>query len=158
MNCSANSLYMYIGLILAIVFTGFIVFKLINKTNRIFEGLTNNDDDKTRTTIQEIVTKLKKESELLEDTLLIDKHRSDYEDMFLALEDYSNLALIQMLSFFANNPSLEKESSKTMIEGINHVNTLKTTLNDVMEFMDSKRSRSNNSDTGSKSTKSFFGN
>lgn len=155
MKCSVNDLYMYIGLFFAIVFTLVVVLKLINKNNRMLEGLTNSSD-KTQSTIQDIVDKLKKESEILEDSLLIDKHRSDYEDMFLALEDYSNLALIQMLSFFADNPSLEKESAKNMIEGINHVNTLKTTLNDVMEFIDRKRSR--NTTTETKSTKSFFGN
>lgn len=74
--------------------------------------------------------------------------------MFLALEDYSNLAIIELLSIFANNPSLEKESSKTMIEGINHINTLKSTLNDVMEFIDRKRSTSSSTTT----SKSFFGN
>jgi hypothetical protein len=144
---------MYVGLVIAVVFTGVVIWRLIGKTR---EGLASNDDDNTRTTIQEIVSKLKKESELLEDTLLIDKHRSDYEDMFLALEDYSNLAIIELLSIFANNPSLEKESSKTMIEGINHINMLKSTLNDVMEFIDRKRSTS--STTTSSTTKSFFGN
>ena len=143
---------MYSGLVVAVVFTGVVIWRLMKKTR---EGLTN--DDETRTTIQEIVTKLKKESELLEDTLMIDRHRTDYEDMFLALEDYSNLALIQMLSVFSNNPSLEKASSKTMIEGINHVNSLKTTLNDVMEFMDRKSSKSTKT-TKSSASKSFFGN
>lgn len=152
MNCSSNSLYMYVGFVIAVVFTGVVIWRLMKNTR---EGLSNKDDE-TRTTIQEIVTKLKKESELLEDTLMIDRHRADYEDMFLALEDYSNLALIQMLSVFSNNPSLEKASSKTMIEGINHVNSLKTTLNDVMEFMDRKRSKSTK--TTNSSSKSFFGN
>lgn len=151
MNCSANDMYMYAGLAIAVVFTGAVIWRLMKKTR---EGLANEDDDKTKTTIQDIVTKLKKESELLEDTLLIDKHRADYEDMFLALEDYSNLAIIELLSIFANNPSLEKESSKTMIEGINHINTLKSTLNDVMEFIDRKRSTSSSTTT----SKSFFGN
>jgi hypothetical protein len=145
---------MYAGFVIAVVFTGVVIWRLINKTH---EGLSNKDDDETRTTIQEIVTKLKKESELLEDTLMIDRHRTDYEDMFLALEDYCNLALIQMLSVFSNNPSLEKASSKTMIEGINHVNSLKTTLNDVMDFMDRKSSKSTKT-TKSSASKSFFGN
>jgi hypothetical protein len=142
---------MYVGFVIAIVFTVVVIMRLMNKTR---EGL----EDKESTRIQDVVAKLKKESEMLEDTLLIDKHRSDYEDMFLALEDYSNLALIQMLSFFANNPSLESESAKTMIEGINEVNTLKTTLNDVMEFMDRKRSTASDAvNSGTKSIKSFFG-
>lgn len=150
MNCSANDMYMYVGFAVAIVFTVVVIMRLMNKTR---EGL----EDKEATRIQDVVAKLKKESEMLEDTLLIDKHRADYEDMFLALEDYSNLALIQMLAFFANNPSLENESAKTMLEGINEVNTLKTTLNDVMEFMDRKRSTSAAVDSGTKSIKSFFG-
>lgn len=129
MNCDANNVYVYVGLAIAIVFTVYVAFKLINKNNRI-EGLENN------TTIQEMVTKIKKESELLEDTLLIDKHRADYEDLFLALEDYSNLAIIQMLSTFAN------DQKETIIERINHMNTLKTTLNDVMEFIDRKKKAS----------------
>jgi hypothetical protein len=145
-------MYMYIGLVIAIVFTGIVIWRLITKTR---EGLENDDDkeEKVKTTIQEIVTKLKKETEMIEDMLHIDKHRSDYEDMFLAMEDFCNLSIIQMLSMFANNPSLSKESSKTMIEGINHVNMLKTTLNDVMEFIDRKQSSSSKSNT-----KSFFGN
>ncbi len=154
MNCSANDMYMYVGFAIAIIFTVAVIMRLMNKTR---EGLDNKDDDKATARIQDVVSKLKKESEILEDTLLIDKHRADYEDMFLALEDYSNLALIQMLSFFANNPSLESESAKNMIEGINEVNTLKTTLNDVMEFMDRKRSTSAAVDSGTKSIKSFFG-
>jgi hypothetical protein len=145
---------MWIGLAIAVVLTGIIAMKLINKTR---EGLTNNSDDadKTTTRIQDVVSKLKKETEMLDDTLLLDKHRADYEDLFLALEDYSNLALIQMLAFFANNPSLETESAKTMIEGINQVNTLKTTLNDVMEFMDRKQTTT--TAATSSSIKSFFG-
>ena len=155
MNCTATNVYMWIGLAIAIVLTGVIAIKLINKTR---EGLANDDADKTTTRIQDVVSKLKKETEMLDDTLLLDKHRTDYEDLFLALEDYSNLALIQMLAFFANNPSLESESSKTMIEGINEVNTLKTTLNDVMEFMDRKRTSASSAvDAGSSSFKSFFG-
>jgi len=154
MNCSANNIYMWIGLAIAVILTGIIAIKLINKTR---EGLTNNSDDtdKTTTRIQDVVSKLKKETEMLDDTLLLDKHRTDYEDLFLALEDYSNLALIQMLAFFANNPSLETESAKTMIEGINQVNTLKTTLNDVMEFMDRKQTTT--TAATSSSIKSFFG-
>jgi hypothetical protein len=143
---------MWIGLGIAVVLTGIIAINLINK-NR--EGLANDDTDKTTSRIQDVVSKLKKETEMLDDTLLLDKHRADYEDLFLALEDYSNLALIQMLAFFANNPSLETESSKTMIEGINQVNTLKTTLNDVMEFMDRKQTTT--TAAGSSSIKSFFG-
>lgn len=146
MNCNANDMYMYVGLVIAIVFTAAVIWRLMQKTR---EGLDN--DDKRTKTIQEIVDKVKKESEILEDTLLIDKHRAAYEDMFLALEDYANLSLIQMLSMFANNPSLENENAKTMIEGINQVNILKTTMNDVMEFMDRK------SGSGTKSIKSFFG-
>lgn len=159
MNCSTNNLYMYIGLTIAIIFTLYISYSLVKKNNRIFEGLTNNDEDsdKTTTRIEDIVNKLKKETELLEDTLLLDKHRANYEDMFLALEDYSNLALIEMLSFFAADPSLDSQAAKNMIEGINHVNSLKTTLNDVMEFMDRKRTSSTASKMTS-ATKSFFGN
>ena len=153
MNCSTNNIYMWIGLAIAVVLTGIIAIKLINK-NR--EGLTNDDADKTTTRIQDVVSKLKKETEMLDDTLLLDKHRADYEDLFLALEDYSNLALIQMLAFFANNPSLETESAKTIIVGINPVNTLKTTLNDVMEFMDRKQTATTTAATSS-SIKSFFG-
>lgn len=151
MKCDSNNIYMLIGLAIAIVLTGIIAIKLINKTR---EGLTSDDTDKTTTRIQDIVSKLKKETEKLDDTILLDKHRSDYEDLFLALEDYSNLALIQMLAFFANNPSLETDSAKTMIEGINQVNTLKTTLNDVMEFMDRKQTTTS---ANSSSIKSFFG-
>jgi len=149
-------MYMYAGLAIAVVFTGAVIWHLMKKTR---EGLSNKDDDtdKMKTRIADIVEKLKKETELLDDSLLLDKHRSDYEDMFLALEDYSNLALIEMLSFFASNPSLESEGAKNMIEGINNVNSLKSTLNDVMEFMDRKRSTSS-STTTSLTTKSFFGN
>lgn len=151
MNCSSNDMYMCIGLSIAVVVTLAVIWRLMNKTR---EGLENNDDkeEKIKTTIQEIVTKLKKETEMIEDMLHIDKHRSDYEDMFLAMEDFCNLSIIQMLSMFANNPSLSKETSKTMIEGINHVNMLKTTLNDVMEFIDRKQSKSSSKSTG------FFGN
>jgi len=144
-------MYMYVGLAIAIVFTGVVIWRLMQRTR---EGLDNKSDDKATKTIQDIVDKVKKESEILEDTLLIDKHRAEYEDMFLALEDYSNLVLIQMLSMFASNPSLENGSSKTMIEGINQVNTLKTTMNDVMEFMDRKSTAVS---SGTKSIKSFFG-
>lgn len=149
---------MWIGLAIAIMFTIILSYKMIKSNSKTLEGLTNsNDTDKISTTIQDIVEKLKKENEMLEDTLLIDKHRADYEDMFLALEDYCNLALLQMLSIFANKPSLESQSSKTMLEGINEVNTLKTTLNDVMEYMDRKQSSgSSTTEPKGKTMSSFF--
>lgn len=148
MNCSSNNIYMYVGLGFVLVITVIIAMKLVKKNGRIMEGLTDGDDE-TTTTIKDVVSKLKKKSELLEDSLLIDKHRSDYEDLFLALEDYCNLALLDMLTIFAGNPSLESKGGKTMIEGINEINTLKTTLNDVMEFMDGKQ-------TNTKTITSYF--
>lgn len=159
MNLRVNNIYMYAGLLVVVVITSSIIYKLISKSKTI-EGLNNMSDesDKTHTTIQKIVEKLKTKNEMLEDMMLIDKHRTDYEDMFLELEDYCNLSLLEMLSMFSNNPSLDSKTSKTMIEGINEVNTLKNTLNDVMEFMDRKSKRRTTSTNDASQITSYFSN
>ena len=70
----------------------------------------------------------------LQDTLLISKYRSDYENVVLTLDDFvDNLMLQTTLSMDVTSPDVA-----TQLIQLGNLNNAKTALNSVMKFIDSK--------------------
>jgi hypothetical protein len=70
----------------------------------------------------------------LQDTMLLSKYRSDYENVVMALDDLvDNLMLKTALSMSSTNPQ------ESLTELVN-LNNAKTALNHVMKFIDSSSS------------------
>ena len=70
----------------------------------------------------------------LQDTILISKYRTDYENIIINLEDYfSMLMLEQILSM---NPSDNIKTNMERVAGINSLSACKNSLNDIMTYID----------------------
>ena len=70
----------------------------------------------------------------LQDTILISKYRSDYENIIINLEDYFSMLMLQQI--LSMNPS---DSVKTNMERIAEGNALsggKKSLNEIMAYID----------------------
>jgi len=130
--------------ILGIVIALFVIVYFILKMFHIKEGLENNTDSNigditanmtgVAGSAANYAATLKAKTVQLQDSILISKYRTDYENVIINMEDYfSMLMLEQTLSMTAN------DSIKTNMERIAAINTLsqgKKSLNEVMAFID----------------------
>lgn len=114
--------YVILGFLAVFVF----IFIFHNKTK---EGFTDREN------ISEVI---KNEANKLNDTLLVSKYRSSYEDTIIHLE---NVVGLSMLNETINNAELisKNPSSKESIQAIENINKLKQfkeTLNETMVILD----------------------
>jgi hypothetical protein len=131
--------------ILGIVIALFIIVYFILKMFHIKEGLENNTSSNNIGDITanmagvagsaaNYAAALKSKTVQLQDSILISKYRTDYENVIINMEEYfSMLMLEQTLSMNAS------DSVKTNMERIAAINTLsqgKKSLNEVMAFID----------------------
>uniref|UniRef100_A0A6C0KHF6 Uncharacterized protein n=1 Tax=viral metagenome TaxID=1070528 RepID=A0A6C0KHF6_9ZZZZ len=133
-----KNLYYNLGVGVAILLVIYFFFTTLKINSQILEGLTNSSSSKTSESISTSVEELKKINEQLEDTINLSKYRTDYEDYFLALEENINLSLLLQITELYNSGN--KSVSVDDITKLNETNKLKDTINDIMTFMDSKKS------------------
>jgi hypothetical protein len=129
------NLFLFIG----ICFVAYLLFKNFNFSYK--EGMTSNSTDNAATTSSSngiagnaaaYGATIKAANIKLQDTFLITKYRSDYENAILNLDDLlNNLMLQTALNVDTNNP--EKSITK-----LANMNQAKTALNSVMKFVDGK--------------------
>jgi hypothetical protein len=133
----------YIKIIAIVVACFFIVYLVLNMFH-IKEGLENANTESVTdltTTMQGVAgsaanyaSGIKAKTVQLQDTILINKYRSDYENIIINLEDYfSMLMLEQILSM---NPSDSLKTNIERISSINSISTGKKSLNEIMAFLD----------------------
>jgi hypothetical protein len=70
----------------------------------------------------------------LQDTILISKYRTDYENIIMNLEDYFSMLMLQQI--LSINPSDSVKTNMERIAGINSLSTGKNSLNDIMTYID----------------------
>lgn len=128
-----NEIYNYIGLIAIFAITLFIFIKAFSYQNKVVESMTTTttDKDKISSNVDTITNKIN-------DTLLINKYRSNYEETIVHLEKAVSLSL---LSEVINNAEkiagdvTSTESVKT-IANLNQLKTFRETLNQTMIILD----------------------
>lgn len=70
----------------------------------------------------------------LQDSLLISKYRTDYENIIINMDDYfSILMLKQVLNL---DPKADMKTNITVIAALNELSTAKKSLNEIMAFVD----------------------
>ena len=126
------NLFIFIG----ICFLVYLVFRNI-KTLKLSEGMTSSSSTSTSVTngvagnASAYAANVKTASIKLQDTLLISKYRSDYENAILNLDDFINNTMLQTaLNTDLTNP----QSSITQLSNLNQA---KTALNSIIKFIDS---------------------
>lgn len=125
------TMYIIIGLILL-----YIVFIAIRSGN-VIEGMEKNKsftESITEDHVKDIKDKIKKN----EDTLLIEKYKSTYEDYITEYEEYLNqMILMTLIDSAGGEDKLEKQANN-----LNDIYKLRDNLSTTMDFIDSKKSSS----------------
>lgn len=122
-----NNVYMTVGLFVIILFVIWVFTKLLNLQNNVIEGLSNNKNNEDPA---EIVNQLNNKIRTYKDTLLINKYKTNYEDMIIAVEEMINLETLKTLR--------EKDVvyDEKSVEKMNHLENLKSNLNNLMQYID----------------------
>ena len=154
-----ENIYRYLGLGVVILVALYILIKTLTFQGKIIEGLTNSTTETTSepTTSAEIsllntVTSKSTEgitaqNNKLQDILALDKYRTDYENIIIALDDYANVMMFaKVVGIGAKVSTLSNGQPVTngIIEEMEKANKLKdfiSTLNASMLYIDKSKTK-----------------
>lgn len=120
-------------LFLAICFLLYFVFNTFNK----IEGMTTNTETTSPSgngiagNAANYVANIKSQTVRIQDTLLVSKYRTDYENAVIAMDDLVNNVMLKTV--LSANKDKPEEALKTLVM----LNESKNALNNVMKFIDS---------------------
>jgi hypothetical protein len=151
-----ENIYRYLGLGVAILVALYILIKTLTFQGKIIEGLTNSTEATSEPTssaeISLLNTVTSKSTEgitaqnnKLQDILALDKYRTDYENLIIALEDYANVMMFaKVVGIGAKVSTLSNGQPVTngIIEDMEKANKLKefiSTLNASMSYIDKSK-------------------
>ena len=132
MDLSSSKFFQYLGCALVILIVFYIIMSLCNYQLKLVETLTNMSSDSVNTaaTIKESTTKTL-------DTLLIDKYRSNYEDIIINMNDWCDAQMLKTIvsgEMDCKNGCDDKFMKK--IQTVNDLGSFKGYLNKSMGFLD----------------------
>ena len=151
-----ENIYRYLGLGVVILVALYILIKTLTFQGKIIEGLTNSTEATSEPTssaeISLLNTVTSKSTEgitaqnnKLQDILALDKYRTDYENLIIALEDYANVMMFaKVVGIGAKVSTLSNGQPITngIIEDMEKANKLKefiSTLNASMSYIDKSK-------------------
>lgn len=134
-----------IGLIVIIAFLVFLATKTLKFHLNVMEGLTNPSTGTavTSSTVaaaagnaQTLATTLKNAAIQGQDTLLISKYRTDYENVIVGASDLiNNMMLTTLITNF--NPA-DPSGCLAALNQINTLNDSQVSLNNIMKYVDAQ--------------------
>ena len=128
----SDKLYKYVGLTVIIIFVICISVKSLDLNTQVIEGLTNKKDKTSL--VGDLVKTTKRDNEHAKDALLINKYKTDYEDLILEMEESVSLKVLELITKIKSK-DYNKETMDT-IKKINDLEQFKTTLDLTMKFVD----------------------
>lgn len=140
-----NSIFQYIGIIIVVIFIIYMLLKLANTQMKVVEGLIGRENKKNDDTAQSTFSyglvaegvnkELKLQIEKMNDALLIDKYRDEYEDLLINTEENINQIILYLLA--TAEVDIKKMKPETL-QTINDLYKFKENLNSTMSYLDSK--------------------
>jgi len=140
--------YLYLVIIVVILISVFVIGRTTS-VQTILEGLENqNDSEKsTGSKLTKYSSEIKKNNEFMNDTFLVSKYKTDFENFIINLEEYSNNLMIYKLFSVAEQSSKYKvddndSTNKFVISEMEKVNSIKTfvdSLNASIKYLDRKK-------------------
>ena len=133
-----EDLWKIVGVLVVGIFIIFLVFNIFSVKQRTIEGLENASASTNGEAAMaaNYAAAIKAQTVQIEDALLINKYRKDYENVIINMDDYlSTLMLKTMLDI-----DITKDT-KTIVASLAQMNTLsaaKKSLNETMIFVDKK--------------------
>ena len=133
-----EDLWKIIGVLIVGIFIIYLIFNIFSVKQHTVEGLENASASTNGEAAMaaNYAAAIKAQTVQIEDALLINKYRKDYENVIINMDDYlSTLMLKTMLDI-----DITKDT-KTIVESLSQMNTLsaaKKSLNETMIFVDKK--------------------
>lgn len=153
---SEDNAYKYLGLAVAGILTIYIGVKSLSFQVKLIEGMSNPITNTTASKSNEFVLienmantsaeNVKKQNDKLNDIISFDKYRKDYENLIIALEEYSNIMIFSKVVSIGKQVSdngIGKDITTSIINDMNVANSMKNfvdTLNSTMKYVDKKKS------------------
>ena len=147
---NAEDIYKYLGLAVVIILVFVFVSKCMRVQFKVMENFISrssskddsDDDDSSGSSDSSPVSNLAQQvldkSQSLEDALLIDKYKDDYEDLIINTEAMASMGQLAMLKQLATASAGTKQDD--LINKINNLQTFKTALDNMMKDLDKKPS------------------
>jgi len=134
----SDDIYKYLGLFVIVVFVVFIIIKTMNLQLKMVEGFTAagaSTTDKNK-----IPDAIKNNTNMISDSLLIDKYLQAYEDTIMDLDTNLNMYILSQVLTSAETISSDPGSSasQAIITKINNIKTFSDSLNQAMKTLDKK--------------------
>jgi hypothetical protein len=135
----SEDLLKILGIVVVVVFLLYLgsnALKLhLNMQRSIFEGLTNNTDSGIGGSAATYATDISQQMVALQDSLLIKKYKTDYENVILNLDEYIGLAMLQT-ALLINPKDVTMPENIALLTNLNTLNAAKQSLNNVMTVVD----------------------
>jgi len=154
----------YLGYIAVAAFVFYITVKALSLNNKVMEGLRSREssDDSTEKGIaalggkspREILDTVKKAREQLSDILLIDKYKSEYQDILLEVQDTLNLGAID---YIAASGGKIKDADAARLSNANSAAQYIATLDKWLDNYSSSSGSGGTSSFGGKASSFFKG-
>ena len=121
--------------IMGILLISFFIIYLVIHTFKIktVEGLENNVETSANGeagNAANFAAQIKAKTVQLQDSLLIQKYRQDYENIIINMDDYFSMLMLKTVL------NLEETGDGKQIAALNALSTAKKTLNEIMAFVD----------------------
>lgn len=135
-----DEIYKFFGLFVIIMSFVYILARAFNYQSQILEGLTNPSSKNNKKDVYANLDKLVKvRNDKLEDSLLLDKYKVQFEDTIIELDKNTDLKLLQLIALYGEAVDTNNEKEMTnLISVINQTASLKTALQHGMDYLDKK--------------------
>ena len=134
---------LYIGYAILGIIIFYIIVKILRFQLTIVEGLVDNTDKSPGSSLNIILKNIQNQNEKDKDVLLINKYLDDYNSLLVALEEWTNLKMINSVLKLNTNDGADTSKNLEIINGVNGMKSFKDNLNDIAGFLDSNTSKTN---------------
>tara|TARA_Y100000389_G_C17452642_1_gene515909 strand:+ start:1402 stop:1851 length:450 start_codon:yes stop_codon:yes gene_type:complete len=139
----SDDIYKYLGFIVVVVLVCVFVSKCMRMHFSIIEGMTSGSKDSSEestnsSSVSTLAQEVLEKGQEIEDNLLIEKYKDDYEDLIINTDTMVSMSQLGMLKQLSNNVDVKKTDE--LIKKINDIETFKTSLNSMMKSLDKKSS------------------
>ena len=138
-NFTSNTMYKYIGIAVILLLSVYISGQCLSYQNYVIEGLANPKRSNiiNKDHLPQLDQDIKNDNDNKKDTLLINKYKSQYEDLLIGLNENTNLQLLENITEYASN--LVQNNSKKSVASLDKIfklHHLNSSLNSVMKYLD----------------------
>jgi len=132
---STEEICKYLGFAVVVVVAMYVLLRSMRFQANIIESMVSGGTDKDK-----VSDAVKSNTHSIDDTLLISKYRTAYENTIIDLEANISSAIVQAV--VTNAEAISKNPAdpqvQTVITGINNLKTFLDTLNGTMVILDKK--------------------